>query len=113
MFKKLFASIAASTAAVACALAVLGAGAGTAMAPEAGRLNNNSPLAASAYAWSPAIYVVSEKPTHGFYLSNYWQSGYPYMQYAGYPCSRVAQPGGATLRGYIVTSGNLSRCTEF
>ena len=101
MFKKLFASIAASTAAVACALAVLGAGAGTAMAPEAGRLNSNSPLAASGYA------------TYGFYLSNYWQSGYPYLQYAGYPCSRTAQPGGATLRGYIVTSGNLSRCTEF
>ena len=113
MFREMLATIAASTATVACALAVLGAGAGTAMAPEAGRLNSNSPLAANANAWSWATYVNSGTPTNGFYLPTTWTLNYPYRQYAGYPCSKAAQPGGATLRGYIVTSGNFSRCSEF
>jgi hypothetical protein len=113
MFKKIFATIAASTATVACALAVLGAGAGTAMAPEAGRLNSTSPLAASANAWSYGTYVESHTPTYGFYLSNVWTTGYAYQQYAGYPCSRFAQPGGTTLKGYIMVSGAWSRCSEY
>ena len=113
MFKKMFATIAASTATVACALAVLGAGAGTALAPEAGRLNSTSPLAATTNAWSYATYVESQKPTYAFYTSNVWKTGYAYAQYAGYPCSRYAQPAGTTLPGYIMVSGGYSRCSEY
>ena len=109
MFKKMFATIAASTATVACALAVLGAGAGTALAPEPGRLNST----ATTSAWAYGFYVESQKPTYAFYTSNQWKSGYAYQQYAGYPCSRYAQPGGATLPGYIQVSGSLSRCSEY
>ena len=103
--RQILKSTAAAAAAVVSAATLFFAGAGAAMAPEAGRLNNNSPLAASANAWRYATYVESHAPTYGFYLSNYWPSGYLYSSYAGYPCSRVAQPGGATLPGYIVTSG--------
>ena len=113
MFKKMLATITASTATVACALAVLGAGAGTAMAPEAGRLNSNSPLAPQTHPWNYATYVESQKPTYGFYLPTTWTLNYRYAGYAGYPCSKAAQPGGATLRGYIMVSGNFSRCSEF
>ena len=113
MFREMFATIAASTATVACALAVLGAGAGTAMAPEAGRLNANEPLYATTNDWAYGIYIVSQKPTYAFHLSNAWTPNYPYAAYAGYPCSKAAQPGGATLRGYIMVSGGLSRCHEY
>ena len=113
MFKKLFTTISLSTATVACAALAFTAGAGVAMAPEAGRLNSDSPLAASANAWSYGTYVESHAPTYGFYTSNTWKTGYRYESYAGYPCSRYAQPGGATLGGYIMVSGAYSRCSEY
>jgi hypothetical protein len=104
---------AATAATLASGVALFFAGAGTAIAPEAGRLNSNHPLAANTSAWNYATYIQSQKPTYGFYLSNSWQSGYYYRSYAGYPCSRYAQPAGTTLPGFIQTSGSLSRCSEY
>jgi hypothetical protein len=106
-------TITAVTATVACAAAMFASGAGTAMAPEAGRLNSNSPLAASTNAWAYGTYIESKQPTYGFYTSNVWKFGYAYQQYVGYPCSRYAQPAGTTLGGYIQVSGAYSRCAEF
>jgi len=111
MFKKLFTAISLSTATVACAAVAFSAGAGVAMAPEAGRLNEA--LYSQANDWAYGIWVNSGTPTYGFYLPNTWQWGYQYQSYAGYPCSRYRQPAGTTLKGYIMVSGGYSRCSEF
>lgn len=113
MLKTILTTLSCSAATVACALAVLGAGAGTALAPDPGRLNSDSPLAASSNAWAYGIWVESRTPTYGFHLSNQWQQGYPYASYAGYPCSRYAQPGGTVLSGYIQRYGTFTRCSEY
>jgi hypothetical protein len=113
LIRRVFAPVMAAVAASACAAVVFMAGSGVALAPEAGRLNSNSALSASSGAWAYAVYVESGAPTYGFYLSNAWTANYPHRAYAGYPCSRYAQPGGATLQGYIVVSGSLSRCSEY
>jgi hypothetical protein len=104
---------AATAATIASGAALFFAGAGTAFAPDPGRLNSNSPLAATTNAWAYATYIDSQQPTYGFYTSNTWKTGYYYQSYAGYPCSRYRQPAGTTLPGFIMVSGNLSRCSDY
>ncbi len=105
---RVVASVALTAAAIACALAIFIAGAGTALAPEPARLR--APLTDTVGAIADAYWVNTTTSTTVVRATSsyrYWSPAPP----AGTPCSTTTLEAGQQTSKVIVASGNYRKCS--